>query len=58
VAIRTAHIDLSHGTCEYGVGSGITWSSEAAAEWAELRAKHQILANTRWAGHQQLAGQH
>jgi para-aminobenzoate synthetase/4-amino-4-deoxychorismate lyase len=47
VAIRTAHIDLSHGTCEYGVGSGITWSSEAAAEWAELRAKHQILANTR-----------
>jgi para-aminobenzoate synthetase / 4-amino-4-deoxychorismate lyase len=57
VAIRTAHIDLSRGTCEYGVGSGITWSSEAAAELAELRAKCQILANTQWAGQQQLAGQ-
>lgn len=50
VAIRTAHIDLSRGTCEYGVGSGITWSSEAAAELAELRAKRQILADTQWAG--------
>jgi para-aminobenzoate synthetase/4-amino-4-deoxychorismate lyase len=58
VAIRTAHIDLSRGTCEYGVGSGITWSSEAAAELAELRAKRQILANTHWAGQQQLAGRH
>jgi len=45
VAIRTAHIDLSRGECEYGVGSGITWSSEAAAEFAELRAKRQILVN-------------
>jgi para-aminobenzoate synthetase / 4-amino-4-deoxychorismate lyase len=58
VAIRTAHIDLSRGTCEYGVGSGITWSSEAAAELAELRAKRQILANTHWADQQQLAGRH
>jgi para-aminobenzoate synthetase/4-amino-4-deoxychorismate lyase len=56
VAIRTAHIDLSRGTCEYGVGSGITWSSEAAAELAELRAKRQILASTQWAGQRQLAG--
>jgi para-aminobenzoate synthetase/4-amino-4-deoxychorismate lyase len=55
VAIRTAHVDLSRGTCEYGVGSGITWGSEAAAELAELRAKRQILANTQWAGHSQLA---
>jgi para-aminobenzoate synthetase / 4-amino-4-deoxychorismate lyase len=45
VAIRTAHIDLSRGACEYGVGSGITWSSEAASEFAELRAKRQILVN-------------
>jgi para-aminobenzoate synthetase/4-amino-4-deoxychorismate lyase len=58
VAIRTAHIDLSRGTCEYGVGSGITWGSEAAAELAELRAKRQILANTHWAGQQQLAGRY
>jgi para-aminobenzoate synthetase/4-amino-4-deoxychorismate lyase len=50
VAIRTVHIDLSHGACEFGVGSGITWSSEAAAEFAELRAKRQILVNTQWAG--------
>jgi para-aminobenzoate synthetase/4-amino-4-deoxychorismate lyase len=58
VAIRTAQVDLSRGTSEYGVGSGITWSSEAAAELAELRAKRQILANTHWAGRQQLAGRH
>jgi para-aminobenzoate synthetase / 4-amino-4-deoxychorismate lyase len=44
VAIRTAHIDLLRGACEYGVGSGVTWSSEAASEFAELRAKRQILA--------------
>jgi para-aminobenzoate synthetase/4-amino-4-deoxychorismate lyase len=58
VAIRTAHIDLSRGACEFGVGSGITWSSEAAAEFAELRTKRQILANTQWARHRAHAGQH
>ena len=58
VAIRTAHIDLLRGACEYGVGSGITWSSEAAAEFAELRAKRQILVNTQWAGQRAGAGQH
>jgi len=57
VAIRTAHIDLSRGACQYGVGSGITWSSETAAEFAELRAKRQILVNTHWAREWQLAGQ-
>jgi para-aminobenzoate synthetase/4-amino-4-deoxychorismate lyase len=46
VAIRTAHIDLLRGACEYGVGSGVTWSSEANSEFAELQAKRQILANT------------
>jgi para-aminobenzoate synthetase/4-amino-4-deoxychorismate lyase len=57
VAIRTAHIDLSRGACEFGVGSGITWSSEAAAEFAELRTKRQILVNTQWALHRAHAGQ-
>jgi para-aminobenzoate synthetase/4-amino-4-deoxychorismate lyase len=56
VAIRTAHIDLLRGTCEYGVGSGITWSSEAAAEFAELRAKRQILVNNQWARQRARAG--
>jgi para-aminobenzoate synthetase/4-amino-4-deoxychorismate lyase len=57
VAIRTAHVDLLRGACEYGVGSGITWSSEAAAEFAELRAKRQILVHTQSARDRQLAGQ-
>ena len=56
VAIRTAQIDLSRGTCEYGVGSGITWSSEAGAEFAELRAKRQILVNNQWARQRARAG--
>jgi para-aminobenzoate synthetase/4-amino-4-deoxychorismate lyase len=58
VAIRTAHIDLSRSSCEYGVGGGLTWSSQAAAEFAELRAKRQILVTTGWAAQRQLAGQH
>jgi para-aminobenzoate synthetase / 4-amino-4-deoxychorismate lyase len=58
VAIRTAHIDLLRGACEYGVGSGITWSSESAAEFAELRAKREILINTEWARQRARAGQH
>ncbi|HEX4559311.1 MAG TPA: aminodeoxychorismate synthase component I [Mycobacterium sp.] len=43
VAIRTAHVDRSRSVCEYGVGSGITWSSDPDAEYAELRAKRRIL---------------
>jgi para-aminobenzoate synthetase/4-amino-4-deoxychorismate lyase len=43
VAIRTAHIDMSRRACVYGVGSGITWGSEAAAEFTELRRKCAIL---------------
>ncbi|KMO83776.1 anthranilate synthase component I family protein [Mycolicibacterium chlorophenolicum] len=58
VAIRTAYIDLSRGVCEYGVGGGITWGSEVTAEFAELRAKRQILVNTQWAAQRQRAGQH
>ncbi|MEI4280380.1 aminodeoxychorismate synthase component I [Klenkia terrae] len=44
VAIRTAVVDRSAGTAVYGVGGGITWSSEAEAEYAELETKARILA--------------
>ena len=43
VAIRTAVIDRERGQCEYGVGSGITWDSDADAEYAEIEAKTTIL---------------
>ena len=36
-------VDRDTGRAEYGVGGGITWSSEAAAEHAELLAKVAIL---------------
>jgi para-aminobenzoate synthetase / 4-amino-4-deoxychorismate lyase len=42
VAIRTAHV-YGSGRFSYGVGSGITWSSQPDAEWAELSAKAAIL---------------
>jgi para-aminobenzoate synthetase/4-amino-4-deoxychorismate lyase len=42
VAIRTAVIDRQTGRCEYGVGSGITWDSDAQLEYAELQAKTAI----------------
>lgn len=44
VAIRTAVIDRQTGRCDYGVGSGITWDSDPALEYAELKAKTAILA--------------
>lgn len=43
VAIRTGVVDRTSGTATYGVGGGITWSSTAAAEYAELQAKARIL---------------
>ncbi|MHA3021784.1 aminodeoxychorismate synthase component I [Mycobacterium sp. BMJ-28] len=43
VAIRTVHVDRARSVCEYGVGSGVTWGSEFAAEYAEVRAKQEIL---------------
>lgn len=43
VAIRTLVVDRSDGSAEYGVGSGITWPSEAAAEHAELEIKTRVL---------------
>lgn len=43
VPIRTAEIDHERGEAVYGVGGGITWHSEAGAEWDELLAKARIL---------------
>jgi para-aminobenzoate synthetase/4-amino-4-deoxychorismate lyase len=44
VAIRTVVADRRSGRAVYGVGSGITWDSDAAAEHAELAAKSAVLA--------------
>lgn len=43
VAIRTAWVDLVAGTVEYGVGGGIVWDSEPAAEWDEALAKGRLV---------------
>lgn len=43
VAIRTVTVDRRAGTAEFGVGSGIVWDSEAAAEFEECRVKAAIL---------------
>ncbi len=43
VAIRTALIDREAGSAEYRVGAGITWGSEAAAEYRECLDKARIL---------------
>jgi para-aminobenzoate synthetase/4-amino-4-deoxychorismate lyase len=43
VAIRTAVVDLDTGAASYGTGGGITWGSEAAAEWDEALAKCALL---------------
>ena len=45
VAIRTVVVDRSTGKAVYGVGGGITWGSEAAAERAEVYAKAAVLAH-------------
>jgi para-aminobenzoate synthetase/4-amino-4-deoxychorismate lyase len=44
VAIRTVELDLPTGEARYGVGGGITWGSDAAAEWDEALAKAAVLA--------------
>lgn len=44
VAIRTAVIDRQRGTAIYGVGSGIVWDSDAAAEYAECLLKARVLS--------------
>ena len=45
VAIRTAVVDRETGRAVYGAGGGITWDSDAAAEWAELLTKAAILGS-------------
>ena len=44
VAIRTAVIDRARGTATYGVGSGIVWDSDAAAEYDECLLKARVLS--------------
>ncbi|HOZ48879.1 MAG TPA: aminodeoxychorismate synthase component I [Candidatus Hydrogenedentes bacterium] len=43
VAIRTVLIDTLKGAASYHVGSGITWDSEASAEYEECMAKARVL---------------
>jgi len=43
VAIRTVVVDRHTGLASFGTGGGITWSSDPAAEYAELLAKAGIL---------------
>ncbi len=46
VPIRTAVLDPSTATFEYGAGAGITWSSDPEAEDAEVRDKARILTRS------------
>jgi para-aminobenzoate synthetase/4-amino-4-deoxychorismate lyase len=43
VAIRTAWIDRSNQTAEYGVGGGIVWDSTSEDEYAEILLKSRVL---------------
>lgn len=43
VPIRTVEIDLDTGDAACGVGGGITWGSEAGAEWEEALSKGAFL---------------
>ena len=47
VAIRTITVDTATTTAEYGVGGGITWDSEAGAEFEETVAKSRVLTARR-----------
>ncbi len=43
VAIRTAVVDRTAGRLSFGIGSGIVWDSEPAAEYAECLLKGSVL---------------
>jgi para-aminobenzoate synthetase/4-amino-4-deoxychorismate lyase len=43
VAIRTAVVDRRTNTIEFGIGSGIVWDSDPAAEYEECLAKGSVL---------------
>ena len=47
VAIRTLLLDTRTRRAEYGVGGGIVWDSDRAAEQAECRVKARILTESR-----------
>jgi para-aminobenzoate synthetase / 4-amino-4-deoxychorismate lyase len=47
VAIRTVTVDTASTTAEYGVGGGITWDSDARAEYEETVAKSRVLTARR-----------
>ncbi len=47
VAIRTVVHDAESGAATYGVGGGITWDSQAAAEYDETVAKARVLTSRR-----------
>src|SRR3954469_8931969 len=47
VAIRTVVLDRLSGEAVYGAGGGITWDSDAGAEYAELQTKTALLTTGR-----------
>lgn len=47
VAIRTAVVDKSDGSVEYGVGGGIVWDSQPHGEYQECLAKAALLGHRR-----------
>ena len=47
VAIRTVVVDRTTGAATYGSGGGITWGSDAAAEYEEMLTKTAVLTPTR-----------
>jgi para-aminobenzoate synthetase/4-amino-4-deoxychorismate lyase len=47
VGIRTVTLDTASRTAEYGVGGGITWDSDASAEYEEAVAKTRVLTARR-----------
>ncbi|MBP6016180.1 MAG: aminodeoxychorismate synthase component I [Candidatus Promineofilum sp.] len=47
VAIRTVVVDRQRGQAVYGVGSGVVWDSDAAAEYDECLLKARVLDGRR-----------
>lgn len=45
VAIRTVTVDRETGLAEFGVGSGVTYDSNAGSEYEECRTKSRMLTN-------------
>ena len=45
VAIRTAVVDLRAGSLEFGIGSGIVWDSDVAAEYDECLLKARFVSD-------------